>query len=56
MKCLAKYADTFKDLDNLLTYVDVMVCLSTASLIPSTPYVRPKLLPEGFFVLIKQFE
>ena len=48
----AKYADTFKELDNLLTYLDVMVSLANASLIPSTPYIRPKLLPKGLCAYI----
>ncbi|CAG2122940.1 unnamed protein product, partial [Medioppia subpectinata] len=43
----AKYSDAIKDLDILLTYLDVMVGLASASLAPSIAYVRPKLLPKG---------
>ncbi|CAG2181506.1 unnamed protein product, partial [Oppiella nova] len=43
----AKYSETIKDLEILLTYLDVMVGLATTCLLPSIPYIRPKLLPKG---------
>ncbi|XP_054163870.1 DNA mismatch repair protein Msh2-like [Oppia nitens] len=43
----AKYSETIKELEILLTYLDVMVGLANASLVRSIPYIRPKLLPKG---------